>query len=999
MPESSSAIKLVEVALSKRPVDWNHLEESSSDEEERRLVDNLRLVRRVADFNRLLVAGVAPNEVGRHLAASAKGAPGEAASGTGGPHAGLDPGTRWGKLELRKGIGSGAFADVYLAYDSDLEREVALKLYRNRSLKQESEHGVASPEKEALGPGGAAREDPKASKERRRAIMREARLMARVQHPNVVAIHGAEEIDGQAGLWMDFIKGRTLQDWVRGQGRLGSEEATLIGLDLCRALAAVHSRGLTHQDIKAQNVMREEGGRIVLMDFGIGLERPEEGDDPMHSTSGTPAYMAPEKLLRGESSVASDVYSLGVLIYYLVTGRYPLEASTLSDLIRAHKEGKRTLLRDARPELPKAFIDAVERALAPEPKDRYASMGEMEKALTAALGMTEQASRVSRRAPAAVRWRTLRYPLLILGLAGIAPWVVHRWGDRLTSHSATVTRQLTQNVEGNPVRSAAISPDGRVLAYTDRAGLYLRDVETGETNLLPQFGDTAIFHIQWFPDNRKLLVIHAYGDTVRTCTVSLITGAQERLCMGMALLIPPDYERVLVVGASDTARVLNLQGGDVASIVFPKLPDGSYLESWSMSPSGERVVRAVADSSGRECIKSWDLRGRNETSILDDVVLSGSYTMSDLIWMASGWLVYSTRGAFPRHRHVEIQRLKVDPKTGRPSGKPHRVAAFEDGHFPGDLTASKDGKRLVSLQELLQVETNVADLSNGGETLGPVRRFTHCAADDRPFGWMPDGRGLILGSDRNGSRDLFAQDLGSDVARILVPNRSGDEWGARVSPQGRELLYWASAKSVWESTGASDSVGLWIMPLGGGMSRLLRRAASASKPGFDCSTGSGGRCVYAAVVGSVLRFEELDLDSGAGRILTDCECSESEEPKWTLSPDGCRAAIVDGSGSRPGIRLLDLASGKFRELAVRDGHLFQMAYWAPDGKSLYASGWSKSRQNTLFRVSLDGQVSFLLQRPVGEDCWLAYPTPSPDGTHLAFVEILTEANAWMFEGF
>src|SRR5262249_49646502 len=162
---------------------------------------------------------------------------------------------------------------------------------------------------------------------------------------NVVTVLGAERHDSRVGLWMEFIRGRTLEDILREQGPSGEREAALIGLDLCRALAAVHRAGIVHRDIKAGNVMREEGGRIVLMDFGAGLE---VGKDRAGKASlvGTPLYMAPE-ILRGEAStVRSDLYSLGVVMYHLVTARYPLSAGSFQRLREAHQRGEARHLRD-----------------------------------------------------------------------------------------------------------------------------------------------------------------------------------------------------------------------------------------------------------------------------------------------------------------------------------------------------------------------------------------------------------------------------------------------------------------------------------------------------------------------------------------------------------------------------------------------------------------------------------------------------------------------------
>jgi len=193
-------------------------------------------------------------------------------------------GPRWGQLVLLDKVGEGAFGEVYRAWDVVLEREVALKLMR------------------------AADEDP--------ALLREARMLARLRHPNVVTVYGADRHDGRSGVWMDFIEGETLAAIVEDRGSFGALEALLVGLDVCGALAAAHQSGLLHRDIKAQNVMRERGGRIVLMDFGLGHETA--AGEPS-DFGGTPLYMAPELLEGGPATVRCDLYAVGVLLFHLVT--------------------------------------------------------------------------------------------------------------------------------------------------------------------------------------------------------------------------------------------------------------------------------------------------------------------------------------------------------------------------------------------------------------------------------------------------------------------------------------------------------------------------------------------------------------------------------------------------------------------------------------------------------------------------------------------------------
>jgi hypothetical protein len=259
---------------------------------------------------------------------------------------------KWGQFSLVRELGHGAFGRVYHARDEALARDIALKIIRLPD------------------PADAA------------TALREGRMLARVRHRNVVTVYGAQQIGDEIGLWMELIHGRSLTALVRDQGSLGPEEATVVGISLCQALAAVHTAGLLHRDVKAQNAMRESGGRIVLTDFGTGRDAAQVTEEDF---AGTPAYMAPEVLAGSAASVASDLYSLGVLLFYVVTGEYPVGGQSVLDLLVAHRAGKRRLLSDVRPDLPPGFVRVVERALAPRPEDRHESAGAMMRALADAL--------------------------------------------------------------------------------------------------------------------------------------------------------------------------------------------------------------------------------------------------------------------------------------------------------------------------------------------------------------------------------------------------------------------------------------------------------------------------------------------------------------------------------------------------------------------------------------------------------------------------------------
>jgi predicted Ser/Thr protein kinase len=295
----------------------------------------------------------------------------------------------WGPFTIVGEIARGAFGTVYTASDPALNLTLALKVIRPRS--------------------------PEIPLDPARALT-EARLLAKISHPNVVRVYRADRIGDEVGVAMELVKGRTLEDLVQKQSVFSAREATLIGIDLCHALAAVHRSGALHGDIKAHNVMRGEAGRTVLMDFGAGKDLNIAPRSTGSDFVGTPLYMAPEVFDGHQRSKATDIYSLGVLLYYLVSRAYPVEGSTRTEVERGHRRpGQRIPLRDVRPDLPDAFVRVVEQAVAEEPDDRYQSAGEFEAALSATL--------MEKPRP---WWRELAVgaaALVALGLAAVMyPW-------------------------------------------------------------------------------------------------------------------------------------------------------------------------------------------------------------------------------------------------------------------------------------------------------------------------------------------------------------------------------------------------------------------------------------------------------------------------------------------------------------------------------------------------------------------------------------------------
>ena len=340
--------KLAESVADGHSIDWADLARLPKDDPRRVLLEQLRVVAEIAEHHRS--AADDPAVDASTLTKLDLGDPAVPVSTTAAAPTAVG---RWGHLLLRRKIGEGAFGEVFHAHDTWLDHPVALKL---------------------LKPEVAARDSSQ-------RILHEARRLARVRHPNVVTVHGADSHGGRLGFWMELVEGQTLAA-LAASGRLSAGEAAQIGQELCLALAAVHHAELVHRDVKAQNVMRaRDGGRIILMDFGAG--------EPMGATRrgalGTPLYVAPELFHGAPAAISTDIYALGVLLFFLVTGQYPVMGVSLPALIDAHAKGARRRLRDVRPDLPDGFATVVERAIDPNPARRFQSAGDFHAALAAYL--------------------------------------------------------------------------------------------------------------------------------------------------------------------------------------------------------------------------------------------------------------------------------------------------------------------------------------------------------------------------------------------------------------------------------------------------------------------------------------------------------------------------------------------------------------------------------------------------------------------------------------
>lgn len=280
--------------------------------------------------------------------------------------------------ELVRKLGAGGSGVVYLSNDMLLQRPVVLKLLKQGALTAE---------------------------QMRTTYLREARLASAIEHPNVCAIYDVGEVDDEAFIVMQYVPGRPL-DRLIAEGPANPELVISAGIQMADGLAAAHSLGIFHRDLKPANVILTEGGLIKILDFGLARRiNVDEGEfdpaKPMNRTpapgatytarGGTIAYMAPEQFVTGQSSVQSDIWALGVVLYELVTGKHPFHKADLPDFqsIRAIQFLEPPALREMAPTVPVELESVILRCLEKQPSSRFASASDVREALKTILKATQ----------------------------------------------------------------------------------------------------------------------------------------------------------------------------------------------------------------------------------------------------------------------------------------------------------------------------------------------------------------------------------------------------------------------------------------------------------------------------------------------------------------------------------------------------------------------------------------------------------------------------------
>ena len=857
-------------------------------------------------------------------------------------------------------LGEGGMGVVYAAEDTKLSRQVALKVLSS---------------------------DIASSDEKRKRLHREAKVVAALSHPNIVHVYSVEEVDDTFFITMELVHGKSLKELLPAGG-LELPRFFQIAVPLVSAVAAAHALGITHRDLKPDNVMMTEDGDVKILDFGLakvrqavsldsGSESPTQSATHVGQIAGTFSYMSPEQAEGRTVDTRSDLFSLGIMFFEMLTGRKPFEGETAPAAISSVLKDTPPSVAELKGGIPRDLARLVKRCLVKDPTRRCQSALDLRNELDEI--RTEMTLKPPGDSEAPRSTNKLWFGIALAFLAGALASRMLSFVDR--SRDPRDAMRLVNPVQvtsaGGTEDGPTWSPDAGRLAYeSNESGnwdIWVAHVGGGAPVNLTADNDGDDQSPSWSPDGREIAFLSNRNDSKGLYSIPSLGGSPRKLLtLDWDGFSRPSWSQdgtsVLVHLSNDAVQALHLPSGKTSRTTLPNHESNELIDiSWSPDGRWFSYVEGLFSSFNPEVAKLWivSVDGGEPIPVTDGLSKDLRPT-----WSPDGrtFFFVSNRGGA---MDLWQQRLR-DDQTSR--GQARRVST---GMEIRSFAFSGDGAKLaVSRGRRISNVWRVPILTDRLATWADAEQLTADNAFIQYFDVAPDGSGLVIGSDRAGNQDLWLVSLDDGQMTQLTTHPTPED-APRFSPDGAEIAFRSYQSGNQE---------IWVIPANGGPGRQL-----TFHPGEDSVptwSPDGDEIAFITRRAGNRDVWVVPAKGGDPRPFTTTDSGEyfpaySPNGDWLLFASDREAPLQQWRSP--------LSGGKAERIAEGPA---QMGAWSPDSRHIYLTGFGVPRN--LWAVSVEDGREYPITELSGRRGTLGYCIAT-DGEYAYFTWWEELGDIWVMD--